>query len=148
MSREATNFVTVASFSDLQPALRLQNILHSKGVTSEIQERHWFSTEKTGGIKLKVRHRDWNYVKTLLNDLDNDEEILKGAIQCPECGSARVQYPQLSRKFITPSIVATFIPFLKWKFYCQDCHCMWSQNDEKEPQRKIPFFKTIIKQDS
>jgi hypothetical protein len=137
------DLVTIASFNEIRPALQLQSLLKDAGIESEIQEHHWFSTENIGKFKLKIRHDKWDHVKPLLDSWDN--QPLNEAVHCPECNSLRIQYPQLSRKFITPSIVATFIPFLKWKFYCQDCHCLWSPHDDKENLRKVPLVKAVIK---
>jgi hypothetical protein len=65
------------------------------------------------------------------------ENFLQFAVRCPECGSSRVEYPQFTRKFVTPTLVEIFTvlaPGVQKRFYCVDCQHTWAKNPEADPE--------------
>jgi hypothetical protein len=45
----------------------------------------------------------------------------------------RISYPQMTRKFVTPTIMlhlGILLRVLEHQCYCEDCHCMWSLPDK------------------
>ena len=40
----------------------------------------------------------------------SDPEIANALIRCPQCHSSRIEYPQLTRKFLTPAIASASSP--------------------------------------
>ena len=58
-----------------------------------------------------------------------------GALRCPQCNSTRIEYPQLTRKFLTPAAgrQSFALKVFPKEFYCQDCHFTWT--DEVEHPR-------------
>ena len=54
-------------------------------------------------------------------------------IRCPQCGSSNIEYPQMTRKFLTPALVAVLcaLKIIPKEFYCQDCHYTWSNEEER-----------------
>ncbi len=54
--------------------------------------------------------------------------LMAEAMRCPSCHSRRVQFPQMTRKFILPTLMAQvflLLGVLRPEYYCQDCHYAW-----------------------
>src|ERR1700682_1534786 len=74
--------------------------------------------------------------KKLMVEWEASDPEIGTAIRCPQCKSPRVEYPQLTRKFLTPwlaSILFALKIFPK-EFYCQDCHFTWGKDGDPLPQ--------------
>ena len=59
----------------------------------------------------------------------NAPAILEKAIHCPSCGSLRVNYPQMTRKFFTPTVLLHFgliLRLIDHECYCESCHYDWN----------------------
>jgi len=59
---------------------------------------------------------------------------LQGAIRCPSCASLRVSYPQMTRKFILPTLLlhlGIIFRVIQHECYCEHCHFIWNLPDEK-----------------
>jgi DNA-directed RNA polymerase subunit RPC12/RpoP len=68
--------------------------------------------------------------------------MLEEAIRCPECGSPRVEYPQFTRKFLTPLLVELLISLGAGEkdYYCMDCHYTWPKTVKHEPELDVLGF--------
>jgi hypothetical protein len=66
--------------------------------------------------------------------------ILEKALHCPSCGSLQVNYPQMTRKFITPTVVlhlGIIFRVIAHECYCEHCHYLWNlPQDDVTPVRK------------
>ena len=54
--------------------------------------------------------------------------ILERAMHCPGCGSLRVSYPQMTRRFILPTIllhIGIIFRIIDHQCYCERCHAVW-----------------------
>jgi hypothetical protein len=53
-------------------------------------------------------------------------------IPCSHCGSSSVDYPDLTRQFITPKLVGILcaLRIIPKQFYCRDCHFTWTNEKE------------------
>jgi hypothetical protein len=54
--------------------------------------------------------------------------LLPRAIRCPACGSLRVQYPQMTRRFLLPTLslhLGIILRFIAHEAYCESCHWLW-----------------------
>lgn len=79
----------------------------------------------------------------------NPPAILGKAIHCPSCGSLHVNYPQMTRKFITPTVllhVGIIFRIIGHECYCDGCHFTWNLPEPgvvagREPRvvRQFPF---------
>jgi hypothetical protein len=61
----------------------------------------------------------------------NANEKVRGqkAIHCPECGSLRISYPQMTRKFLLPTRflhLGIIFRLIRHQAYCENCHHVWS----------------------
>ena len=133
--------LTVATFNDKAKAAEVRDRLEQAGIHSEIYDesklqKFWFFSEHLAGEKLRVDERDFERAREVLQGLDVNENVLKDAVRCPECGSSRIEYPQFTRKFVVPTIIEIFTvvaPGMKKKFYCEDCHFTWCKDPETDP---------------
>ena len=55
------------------------------------------------------------------------QSAMKKAVHCPQCGSSRVEFPQVTRKFLMPWAYAFLcaVGVCEKRFYCEDCHNTW-----------------------
>lgn len=77
----------------------------------------------------------------------NAPPVLLKAIHCPDCGSLRVNYPQMTRKFFLPTILlhlGIIFRVIDHEAYCENCHCIWNLPKAgapvQKPQLHRPFF--------
>lgn len=138
------NAVHLVTFHDLKPALQLRDHLVSYGVMTQINdesvtEKYWFMSEPLAAIHLEVDEADYGKAVNYLKELKERGESPSGMVLCPECDSARVEFPQFSRKFFTPRLgsVLLALKLLPRSFYCLDCHYTWPESEVIEPKRDL-----------
>src|SRR5687767_9212807 len=110
---------TIATFNETDKADHVIDRLKQEGVASELvdestMQKMWFISKPLADKKIKVEEKDFERAKEILAGLDATEDILHDAIRCPQCKSSRIEYPQFTRKFLTPSLVEIFcvLPFV------------------------------------
>jgi hypothetical protein len=70
---------------------------------------------------------------------------LHDAVRCPDCGSSRIEYPQFTRKFLTPNVIGLLsaMHLFEKEYYCEDCHFTWPDPHSK-PHRpranQAPYY--------
>jgi hypothetical protein len=70
--------------------------------------------------------------------------VLARAIHCPECDSIRVNYPQMTRRFVLPTVLlhlGILFRVVDHQCYCEHCHHMWSLSRDKANLRKVRDVK-------
>lgn len=68
-------------------------------------------------------------------------ELLQEAIRCPACDSLRVAYPQMTRKFILPTILlhlGIIFRVVDHECYCEHCQFTWNLPSEKDQPAPKP----------
>jgi hypothetical protein len=78
---------------------------------------------------LEVPTRSEALASSLLTEWDVTEHGLRAVLRCPECGSFRVDYPQVTHKSLSTNLALGLIAvlgFLERDYYCEDCHCLWA----------------------
>src|SRR5262245_40311548 len=138
------NSLTLVTFNSLEPAEALKHRLEEAGIHAVVHDesklqKYWFLTAPTAAQKVEVDRRDFETAKRLLAECSEHETLLKDAVRCPECGSSRIEYPQFTRKFITPTLVeiVTVLRLVPREFYCEDCHYTWPREAQKDPERDL-----------
>ncbi len=138
------NKTTVASFHEKEKAERLKERLEEEGIHAEVYDeanwqKFWFMSKPLAGKKIRVEEKDFERARELLKELEAKEHAMDEAVKCPECNSSRIEYPQFTRKFITPTLVEIFCTtgLLDKEFYCEDCHYTWPQEVKAEIERDI-----------
>lgn len=132
--------MTIASFNQRDQAAQLAARLEKAGISCEVfdeskLQKYWFLSPPHAAVKLRVEAGDFDRARALLSGLDAIEDALHDAVRCPQCGSSRVEYPQFTRKFVTPSFVEIFcfLHLLEREFYCEDCQFTWPDHPVKLP---------------
>lgn len=134
--------VTIATFNEQAKAKHLRDRLKEAGVRADILgegalQRVAFMSKPQANVKLKVPEADFEKAQSLLREWEAADPQIGQALRCPQCGSSEIEYPQMSRKFLTPaltSILFTLKVFPK-QFYCQKCHNTWALEEEKEREQ-------------
>jgi hypothetical protein len=133
--------VTIATFNEPSKAKHLKTRLEEAGVKADIHnEGHLgqaaFMSKPQANAKVFVNEEDFEAANKLMVDWEANDPDIGAAIRCPQCKSPRIEYPQLTRKFITPwlaSILFALKIFPK-EFYCHDCHFTWGKDGDPLPQ--------------
>lgn len=126
------NTVPIVSFNELEPAQKFRDRLLRAGIEAQISdesntEKYWFMSTPLAAIHVEVPEADFVQTAALIRSLGKLEGGVAGAVQCPECASTQVEYPQTSRKFYTPRFSSFLLALniLPREFYCLDCHYTW-----------------------
>lgn len=129
-----SDYITVATFHSMDKAEPLTARLNQAGIKAETDDesnlqRFLFFSSPRAAFKVRVHQGDFKPATDLLHQWDLQEGIMRQAVRCPECASSRVQYPQYTRKFFTPALVAMVRALVgaQRKYYCQACQKTWTE---------------------
>lgn len=136
--------VHVATYDTLSPARELCRLLEEAGVRAYIHdeswvERFWFWSEPLAAIHVEVSPADFTEARKLIREWDLSRGVLREAVRCPECHSSRIEFPQITRKFLMPVVQVLFMTLhvIPRHFYCEDCQFTWPKEKPVEPERDI-----------
>ena len=131
----------MATFNDRDHAQPVVNRLQQAGFHARLHdETNWQKhrlAEELASVKVQVEESEYETAKQRLKEWDATEHWLDQAVCCPECGSPDVDFPQVTRKFILPSLHALFyrLGLEEKQFYCNTCHHTWPLRVKVEPER-------------
>lgn len=130
--------VTIATFNEQSKAKHLRDRLQQAGVRADIigegyLQRVAFMSKPQANVKLKVDETDFEKAQSLMVEWEKADPDIGSALRCPQCGSAEIEYPQLTRKFLTPALASVLFALRVFpkEFYCQSCHYTWTPEIEK-----------------
>ena len=134
--------VTIATFNEPAKAKHLKDRLQQQGVKADVHnEGHLqsvaFMSKPQASAKVMVDEKDFVAAHNLMVDWEaSDPDLGASAIRCPQCQSPRIEYPQLTRKFLTPGLAGIMfaLGIFQKEFYCQDCHFTWGKDGEPLPR--------------
>ena len=136
--------IPLVTFNELEPAVLLQKRLQQAGVPAIIHdesklERFWFMSTPFAAIHIEVPQPQYLRARQLLLEWDKADNALHSAVRCPECQSSRVEFPALTRKFVTPVLMRLFtsLHVMPEEFYCLDCHYTWPTVTPIQPKLDI-----------
>ncbi len=126
-------WITVATFNNALQARRLPEFLTNSGITAQVQDEHrlqkaWFLARPLASHHVRVPELVFQNTQQFLATDPTATTLLKSAYRCPECNSTRVQYPQMTRKNVLPTLIAHFfvlVGVMRQECYCEDCHNSW-----------------------
>jgi hypothetical protein len=136
MARETLEYRTavVATFNEREDAEAVAKRLIQAGFQAEVADetkvqKFFFMSKPLANEKVEVPIEDYDRARNFLKQIDPEEHLLRHQICCPQCDSPDIEYPQFTRKFITPVLVeiACFLHILEKQFYCKNCHNTWSR---------------------
>lgn len=128
--------VTIATFNEPVKAKHLKSRLQEAGVRADIHnegrlQKVAFVSEPQASAKVMVAEEDFTKANRLMLEWEGSDPDIGSAIRCPQCKSPRIEYPQLTRKFLTPWLASVLfaLKIFQKEFYCQDCHFTWSKDE-------------------
>lgn len=136
--------IDMASFSDRAPAEKLQHRFEQAGIPALVHDeaklqRFCFLSPDLAAYKVEVPRHEFEHARDLLTEWDKTEDVLHDAVRCPSCGSPRIEYPQFTRKFVTPMLIemGVMVGAFPREFYCESCQFTWPDQERVEPERDI-----------
>jgi Putative prokaryotic signal transducing protein len=131
--------VTIATFNDSSKAKQLKERFQQTGLKADVHnEGHLqqvaFMSKPQANVKVLVEEEDFEKAQRLMVEWEStDPDIAAAVIRCPQCGSSRIEYPQLTRKNLTPAVAGILfaLRIFPKEFYCQDCHYTWNNEDQR-----------------
>jgi hypothetical protein len=121
----------VAVFEDYNDGQVLATFLKNHGFEVRSHDDKWFRyflflRPPRITYRVQVREPRFNDATQLLQA--EAPVILEKAMHCPLCGSLRVSYPQMTRRFILPTILlhaGIIFRIIDHQCYCEHCHEVW-----------------------
>ena len=137
-------WINLAVFNNRVAAKALQRFLEQEGIESRLHDEHalqrfWFLSSPRGASRVEVRKASLETANQTLDSRREGKALLQKAVRCPSCQSLRVQYPQMTRKFILPTLVAqvgVLFGVMQREFYCEDCHYIWMKSPRVGPRTR------------
>jgi hypothetical protein len=125
-------WVDVALFDQLDAGQSMITFLRNRGIAARAYDdklfRYFlFLRPPRITYRVQVRKDQADEAKGLLTE--NPPAVLDRALHCPACGSLRVNYPQMTRRFVLPTVLlhlGIIFRVIEHQCYCEHCHEMWT----------------------
>src|SRR5437660_11048445 len=119
--------VTIATFNEPVKARQLKRRFHDAGLNADVHneaplQQVGFMSRPQANAKVMVEDDDFEKAQSLMVEWEaTDPDISAALIRCPQCGFSNIQYPQMTRKFMTPAAVAVIcaLKIMPQGLYCQ-----------------------------
>lgn len=144
------SWVDVAVFEDVNAGRTLEKFFAERGLSVRTYDdklfRYFlFLRPPRVTFRVQVRHDQVRNADVLL--AADAADTVRPAIRCPSCDSLRVSYPQMTRKFILPTILlhlGIILRVIDHECYCEHCHYIWNLPTERaspnpKPLGQFPF---------
>jgi hypothetical protein len=144
MNRSRTHqaWQDVAVFERLTDGRVLEAFLRDAGLEARIYDDklfRYFLFLRLPRVTWRLQVRQ-NHFQEAIRQLEaKPPAVLGQALHCPACGSVRVNYPQMTRKFVLPTVLlhlGIIFRVIEHQCYCEHCHEMWTLPVEKAMIRK------------
>jgi hypothetical protein len=130
--------VTIATFNEPAKARQLKRRFQDSGIKADVHneapvQQFGFMSKPQANAKVMVEDSDFEKAQGLMIEWEStDPDISAALIRCPQCNSSNIEYPQMTRKFLTPALVGVLcaMKIIPKEFYCQDCHFTWTNREE------------------
>lgn len=131
--------VTIATLHDPAKAKELKARFQQAGLKADIHNERYlqqvaFMSKPQANVKVQVDDADFERAQQLMVEWEaSDPDIASAIVRCPQCGSSRIEYPQLTRKALTPAMAGVLfaLKIFPKEFYCEDCHFTWTNEEER-----------------
>jgi len=141
----------LAAFDHPQSARSLFEYVNGHGFVARLYDernlqRYWFLAKPMAGLCVLVPEATLPEVHEFLAGKPEGSFLIKRAIHCPSCHSTRIQYPQMTRKNLMPTLVAHLLVALhlmEHECYCEDCHYAWVRGSRSGARGlRAPLFSS------
>jgi putative signal transducing protein len=133
--------VTIATYNEPAKAKQLKEKFRAAGVKADLHneanlQNYAFMSKAKANAQVMVHEEDFERAQALMVEWEAADPDIR-ALHCPQCDSARIQYPQLTRKFITPALAGVLFALKVFpkEYYCQDCQFTWADDVERPRYR-------------
>lgn len=135
--------VTIATLNEPAKAKELKSRFQQAGLRADVHNEAplqavGFISKPQANAKVLVDDKDFERAQSLMIEWEATDPVIASAlVRCPQCGSSRIEYPQMTRKFLTPALVILLcaLKIIPKEFYCQDCHFTWVNEPERPRYR-------------
>lgn len=126
--------ITVASFDNTEQAELLRIRLEEGGIQACVTDAaivslNWMYSNAVGGVKVQIADRDAEKAKRLLEDIRRNTPPPEplSTFTCPHCGSTKVEYRRISKRFFMLSLLLLGVPLALYhpRHHCLDCCKTW-----------------------
>src|SRR6266498_2215626 len=103
--------VTIATFNDATKARQLKRRFQDAGLRADVHneaplQQVGFMSRPQANAKVMVEDTDFESAQNLMVEWEaTDPDISAALVRCPQCSSSNIEYPQMTRKFMTPALV-------------------------------------------
>jgi hypothetical protein len=139
------SWVNVAVFENQIDAQKLEKFLQLRCIEARTQNDRWvqiicFLCPPHATWRTQVRLADLLSVEHML-DIDPEGALVtERALHCPACASLRVQYPQMTRRFLSPAIfldLGVLFRVIDHEACCEQCQNTW-RLPKTQPGLQLP----------
>lgn len=146
-SRRHHPWVEVAVFENLNDGRILETFLRDKEIEARAYHNKWFQAFlflRPPHVTWRVQVRQDQFIKAE-QLIETSPPILEKAVHCPSCGSLQVSYPQMTRKFLLPTVLlhaGIILRIIGHECYCEHCHLTWAYEHDVVRKASVPrpFF--------
>lgn len=111
-----------------------KNALEARTYNDRWLQMIWFLCLPHATYRVQVRRQDLKRAEEFINT--ETPAVMLKAIRCPSCHSLHVNYPQMTRKFLLPTIVlhlGILLRVIEHECYCEHCHHIWNLPAQSVP---------------
>ena len=135
-------WVDVAMFEQFDAGKTLETFFKNRGIearTYDDKAFRYFLFLRPPKVTYRVQVRQ-NHLAEVSGLLQSEPPpVLGEALHCPSCGSVRVNYPQMTRRFVLPTVLlhlGIIFRIIEHQCYCEQCQEMWNLPRENAVRRK------------
>jgi hypothetical protein len=144
-SFERHPWVDVAVFENLGDGQALETLLANHRIEARTYDDKMFRyflflRPPRVTYRVQVRGNAFRAAAELLDGTPEAPAILQQAVHCPSCGSLQVNYPQMTRKFIMPTVIlhlGIIFRVIHHEAYCESCHHVWNLSQDDAAAHKV-----------
>jgi hypothetical protein len=126
-------WVNLAVFKHEHDARALEERLQQQGFEARTRndrkiQLFWFLAPPRATFRVQVGAKDVHTAQEFIETERSVEILTQRAIHCPSCKSVQIEYPQMTRRFLTPTLLmdlGILFHIIEHEAYCADCHYMW-----------------------
>lgn len=131
--------ITVATFNAREPADSIATRLRAAGIGAEVydesNEQKWklFNLHPRAHLRVRVHTTDQERALAELRTLSGDPALAQ-SVQCPQCGSSMIEFPEWSRKTLLGALPAALgaAGVIAQNYFCDSCQFTWPAEEPKK----------------
>jgi len=141
--RRQQSWFNMAVFENRTDGGVLKNFLREAGFNARTYDDkllRYFLFLRPPRVTFRVQVGKGDFEKALKLLDAKPPAIVDRALHCPSCGSLQVNYPQMTRKFLLPTVLlhlGIIFRIVEHECYCEHCHYIWNLPAEVHRRMRI-----------